>query len=231
MKVSDFEAADSGSVCRSGQSPVVSSDNDSAKLSPNVSDQSDSEKEVELDESSESETSSYSETGFELSSSKRGHGISTSSAQVFLTQVKSVGGETNSFSIKSEPDLIKATKSGDVLLVKKLIEEGYDLDVTDSSSRTALHIACSFGRLEIVELLIEGGANVDASSASGQTPLHEACIGGRYAVVQELISEAIDLGMVDANGLSAAHYCAMNNEVKCLTLLCNQVRKNHFDAC
>lgn len=69
-----------------------------------------------------------------------------------------------------------------------------------------------------------GGANADAVSAAGQTPLHEECINGRYAVLQEMMSEVIDLDMVDANGLSAAHYCAMNGEVKCLTLLCNQVR-------
>ena len=35
--------------------------------------------------------------------------------------------------------------------------------------------------------------------------------------------EVSDLDAVETNGQSAAHYCALNGEVKCLNLLCDQV--------
>lgn len=185
----------------------------SETLSVQDSDKSSSDTEVESE-------SCYSGYGVE----KQENVILPVVSNVFLTQGKKVHEPLECYSTSSETSLIQATKSGDISLVMKLITNECDLDATDPNHRTALHLACSLGRLEIVRLLVEGGANVDASSASGQTPLHEACINGRYAVLQEMLSEVVDLDMVDSNGLSAAHYCAMNGEVKCLSLLCNQVR-------
>lgn len=215
-----------GSGCRSiVVSGEGSGDESSEDFSAQVSDDSSSHTETEFDESA-SEASSYS--GVESESvSERGQGaILPLVANIFLTEGKRIDDSQDRFSKVSDsgPNLIQATKNGDVSLVRKLITKGCNLEATDSNRRTALHLACSLGRLEIVRLLVEGRANVDASSVTGQTPLHEACINGRYGILQEMLSEVADLDMVDSNGLSAAHYCAMNGEVKCLTLLCNQVR-------
>lgn len=214
-KVSDFEAVDSVSARSSCRSPGLEGDSDS--FSGIVSDQFSSDTEVEQ-EKSESESYSYSEHESGLESDERQF-----DREVFLTQGKSKIDEADDLAEVSESNLIQATRDGDIPLVKRLIANGCSLDAVDSNRRTALHVACSLGRLEIARILVEGGANVDAASIQGQTPLHEACVNGRYDVLQELISEVVDLDMVDANGLSAAHYCAMNGEVKCLSLLCNQV--------
>ena len=126
--------------------------------------------------------------------------------------------------MQGESSLIVAARCGDLPTFRRLLgTPGCNLDATDSNQRTALHVACAFGRLEMVQLLLQAGSNADSCSVSGQTPLHEACIGGHYSVLQQLMSEVSDLDAVDANGLSAAHYCALNAEVDCLTLLCNQV--------
>lgn len=122
-----------------------------------------------------------------------------------------------------EDDLIQAVKTGDTLVVRQLaLKDGSDLSATDSNHRTALHVACSFGRMECVQILLSAGSNVDACSVMGQTALHEACKGGHYAIVQQLLSEVSDLDAVDSNGMSAAHFCCMSGEVDCLALLCNQ---------
>ena len=223
-KVSDFEAADSGSVDDGRRNPVVmgeeSDEGDSSDFTAQVSDQSSSGTDVD----SESEASSYSGLESESLQSVGKQIVPHSVTNVFLTQGKRVcEAQPPDLSSASKPSLIKAAECGDTPLVMKMISKGCDLDGVDSNGRTALHMACSLGRLEIVKLLVKGGANVDAASTAGQTPLHEACVNGRYAVLQEMISEVVDLDMVDNNGLSAAHYCAMNGEVKCLSLLCNQV--------
>lgn len=193
----------------------------SGDISAQLSDQLSSDTEVE-NEASESENGSYSELESECSGIEQSKPSMKFDRDVFLTQGR--GNEyVDDLSRTSESSLIQATKNGDFPLVTNLIAKGCDLDATDSNRRTALHVACSLGRLEITRLLVGGGANVDASSVQGQTPLHETCINGRYAVLQEMVSEVVDLDMVDANGLSAAHYCAMNGEVECLSLLCNQV--------
>ncbi len=124
---------------------------------------------------------------------------------------------------KQEPSLIQSVKTGDILKVRQILRSGSDTNTTDFSNRTALHVACAFGRLEMVKLLISKGGNVDTGSLSGKTALHEACIGGHYHVLMLLISEVADLDVVDKKGMSAAHYCALNGEVECLTLLSNQV--------
>ena len=42
-------------------------------------------------------------------------------------------------------------------------------------------------------------------------------------MLQELLAVVCDLDMPDSKGLTAAHYCAMNCEVDCLDILCQQV--------
>lgn len=125
---------------------------------------------------------------------------------------------------KQEPGLIQSIRTDAISTVREALRSGCDVNSTDSSNRTALHVACAFGRLEIVKLLLSAGSHVDASSTSGKTALHEACIGGHCNVLKLLSSEVADLDAVDKKGMSAAHYCALNGEVDCLTLLCNQVR-------
>ena len=133
-------------------------------------------------------------------------------------------GEDKSSATVTEHPLLTATKSSDVSTVRRLLQKGStsDLRATDAHRRTALHMACSFGRLDVASLLIDMGSDVEAVSLAGQTPLHEACIGGHYSIIRRLISEVSDLDAVDSNGLSAAHYCSLNGECACLELLCDQ---------
>ena len=180
-KVSDLESAGSSSAWSNRQSPVLRNGSISHQCSAQVSSSE--------DEESESDTSIYSETESELSVDVE------RTESVFLTQGKDVDGDDSLQ--KPEPNLFNAVKNNDLTLVRKIISNRCDIDGKDSNSRTALHVACSFGRLEIVRLLVEEGANVDAASSAGQTPLHEACIGGRYKVLQEMISEVADLDMID----------------------------------
>lgn len=223
--VSDFEGSSvskrdnvDGSYGSVGSSSTYETDSDRTSV----------ESEDSEDDSSVDDSSLYSES---VSNSH----VFQSQPATFLTQGRSklagelvsiIPGQTEQSAIPQRKEcssLIQAVKNGDLSLVRQLLKGRCSLNATDSVMRTALHVACGFGRVDIVRVLITSGGNVDACSASGQTPLHEACIGGHYNVLKILISEVSDLDAVDKNGMSAAHYCALNGEVGCLTLLCNQV--------
>jgi hypothetical protein len=72
------------------------------------------------------------------------------------------------------PVLLQAAQSGDIGLVKSLLESGVSLEMTDSLGRTALMLATIHGHANVVRLLLDAGANVDAADRDGATPLERA---------------------------------------------------------
>ena len=71
--------------------------------------------------------------------------------------------------------LMWASYTGDLGIVKLLLDKGaniYDKDITGS---TSLMLACDNGKIDIVELLLERGANVNLINNDGETALHNAC--------------------------------------------------------
>jgi len=53
-----------------------------------------------------------------------------------------------------------ANRSGNLELVRLLIETGAGIDTVDQHGQTALHIAARYGNLELAGLLIEAGAQI-----------------------------------------------------------------------
>jgi serine/threonine protein kinase len=73
--------------------------------------------------------------------------------------------------------LIEASGAGNFEEVKSLLEFGTSLDINqgDYDQRTALHLACSEGKLKVVELLLsQGGVDVNVEDRWGNRPLDDA---------------------------------------------------------
>lgn len=91
-----------------------------------------------------------------------------------------------------EHQLLEASKSGDLDLVKKLVstENGKDLihcrDL-DGRHSTALHFAAGYNRIEVVKYLIDNGSDIQAKDKGGLVPLHNACSYGHYEVTELLV--------------------------------------------
>jgi hypothetical protein len=82
--------------------------------------------------------------------------------------------------------LSEAARKGDAAAVKKLLDEGVDIDTKFRYNRTALSFAADRGHVEVVKLLLDRGADVNAKDtfynataltwavnpAMGRTPQH-----------------------------------------------------------
>jgi uncharacterized protein len=68
--------------------------------------------------------------------------------------------------------LAEAARKGDAAVVKKLLDEGVDVNTKFRYGATALSYACDRGHLDVVKLLIDRGADVHVKDTFyGATPL------------------------------------------------------------
>ena len=80
----------------------------------------------------------------------------------------------NSKDSDEETALQKASRHGNVKLVKYLIDKGAHVNSKDKENCTPLHDATYHFHLEVTIILVENGAELEAKDDSGWTPLHFA---------------------------------------------------------
>jgi ankyrin repeat protein len=69
-----------------------------------------------------------------------------------------------------------------------MIDNGSNVNETNRTGNTPLHLACQAGYLNIVQYLVQfGQALVNIGKNDGATPLHLACSMGHYGIVQYLV--------------------------------------------
>ncbi len=120
-------------------------------------------------------------------------------------------------------DLKIAILNNDTNAVKSLIEEGVNIDQTDSNP-PALIWATFLGRAEIVELLLDAGANPDIQTPRGKTalmqassdsphnsPLSRAGIDTRVRIVQSLLNANAQVNIQDNNEQTALFKAVMSD--------------------
>ncbi|XP_017074027.1 tonsoku-like protein [Drosophila eugracilis] len=98
---------------------------------------------------------------------------------------------------KGETQLHQACISGNLELVRRLIDQGHTVNVRDHAGWLPLHEACNHGFREIVELLLDKGAasainDKGGTSCDGITPLFDACSNGFLDVAELLLDRGAD---------------------------------------
>jgi ankyrin repeat protein len=109
-----------------------------------------------------------------------------------------------------------AAESGDLDIVKRLVDKGMSPDIQNSKGRTPLHCAALSGKLDVVQWLVnEGGATPDVGCYDeGGTPLHYAASGGHFHIVQWLLDVVgVDPGIKDKQGQSPLHCAAASGRL------------------
>mmetsp|Transcript_29932 Transcript_29932/g.73656 ORF Transcript_29932/g.73656 Transcript_29932/m.73656 type:complete len:242 (+) Transcript_29932:75-800(+) len=108
--------------------------------------------------------------------------------------------------------LWSAAADGNLLLIKRLVEEGADVnaqqpdydedeivtpDPEDKHVKrpgySPLHMSALMGEAAAIHLLVELGANVNSRTEGESTPLHIAAVNGRAGAVRALHEEGADL--------------------------------------
>ena len=78
-----------------------------------------------------------------------------------------------------------------------LLDKGGDVNATQESETSALHVASENGHLGIVKSLIEKGADVNAKDRFDKTPLYLALEKGHVEIVHYLIGKGADVNSKD----------------------------------
>ena len=87
---------------------------------------------------------------------------------------------------------------------RKIIEQGLNVNASNSKGETALIVACRNAQMESVKVLLEHGANPNISDASGCSSLLAAIHGNcTNETLKEIIACKVDLDAQDKNGRTA----------------------------
>ncbi|XP_055526255.1 eye-specific diacylglycerol kinase isoform X2 [Wyeomyia smithii] len=104
---------------------------------------------------------------------------------------------------KTTDAVIKAAKTGDLVMLKDLHMQGFSLLSIDSGGQTALHYAARYGHKDIVRYLISYAPNTIVNmidNETGQTALHKAASGKRRSICYMLVAAGASLIIQDNNG-------------------------------
>jgi ankyrin repeat protein len=109
-------------------------------------------------------------------------------------------------------DLHRCCSAGDVKALRRLLENGINIDIRDDMTGSCpLHIASSHGYLEIVHVLLQHGTNVNRRNRDGSTPLH---VSRHLEIVRALITHGASVDDRDNNGSTLLHYASGTNQIE-----------------
>lgn len=95
----------------------------------------------------------------------------------------------------------------DVLIVRRLVAAGADLNVRDGYGRTPISLCCFNSHVDIARVLLDAGADLQISDGKGWFPWHWAIFDGAERVlVLYLTHKDCDLGTVTEGGETILHF-------------------------
>jgi len=96
--------------------------------------------------------------------------------------------------------LQNAARLGDVSLLKKSLNNGFNVHEADETGQTALHFAADKGYNDCITVLLEAGANVNATDGDEMSVLQIAVISGHVDSVALLLRAGANPDQQDTDG-------------------------------
>jgi uncharacterized protein len=100
-------------------------------------------------------------------------------------------------------DLVVAAGRGDEATVRRLLDDGVDVDARDGRGRTAVTAAAAAGHADVVRLLVDAGADVDIQDAERNNALLVSGETGDLSVLREVLRARPDLARTNRYGGTA----------------------------
>jgi len=104
-------------------------------------------------------------------------------------------------------------------LIKRLIENGANLNAEDEDGNPLLHVAIVHNDFEGFRFLIKNGAKIDKVNINGDTPLHMAATGGLFEVAELLIENGADVNKENRQCETALDMALTNGDQGMIKLL------------
>ncbi|VDK70526.1 unnamed protein product, partial [Litomosoides sigmodontis] len=143
-----------------------------------------------------------------------------------------------------------AAQSGHDSLVRMLLNEGVQVDVTSTTMNVIpLHLAAQQGHIAVVGMLLSRSTyQQHAKDCRGRTPLHLAAMNGHYEMVSLLIAQGSNINVMDQDGWTGMHYATQAGHLDVVKLfikssadaqaetkegkipLCFAAARNHVDC-
>ncbi len=115
--------------------------------------------------------------------------------------------------------LIKAAQQGDLVEVKRLLDEGIAIDATVAPGLTALLIACREGHVSVVKELVRRGARINQADRDGLNPLLMATMNDRPEVIGALLAQGAQVDARDRKERTALMLAAQKGNAKAVKAL------------
>jgi ankyrin repeat protein len=110
-------------------------------------------------------------------------------------------------------------KTGDIGEMKRLLDQGADVNAPREHGLTALANAAIDGDIKMVEFLLTKNANVNVRDKDGTTPLCFACTKGHVEIVKALLAKGADVKLTGTGNSSPLHLASSVGSLEIVKLL------------
>jgi len=116
---------------------------------------------------------------------------------------------------------------------KELVLQIGDINQTNEAGWTALHFACSSGKLDIVHYLVKRKANLEVETHNScSTPLFIACSYGHLPIVQFLVESGANVNVVNGKGETPLYISCFSGRKEIVNfLLKNGAKRSTSKGC
>ena len=105
-------------------------------------------------------------------------------------------------------DIVDAAYSGDAVEIRRLLDQGADVNHITRGQATLLNIVCEKGNFDAMSVLLEFGADANIEDDHKRIPLHFVSINGNVAALFELLPHTNNVNHRDYSHRSPLSYVA-----------------------